>query len=77
MTTADKKSAVRRMTGAELRAARVRLGMTQEGLAELLGYTRTHLCEMENEQVPVRRIMRWALLGLELSRIVEGRREVG
>ncbi len=55
------------MTGAELRRARKRLGMTQAELAEALGMQRNSIARMENGRQPVMRTTELGVKYLLLS----------
>lgn len=57
------------MTGAQLRAARLRLGLTQQQLADTLDVDRTSVARWETGAQPLPRLVALALHGLARPRI--------
>lgn len=53
------------MRGRDLKAARLRLGLTQEALAKALGMSAVQLSRYENGHMPVPRVVALAVEALE------------
>jgi transcriptional regulator with XRE-family HTH domain len=62
------------MTGAELRRARERLGLTQEKFAEALGMWRNSVARMERSELPVMKHTELAVKYLLLTMEKESQR---
>lgn len=61
-----------RMDGAALRGLRSELGLTQAGLAGVLGVHPVYLARMETGLAPISRPTRYAIALLRIRRMLEG-----
>ncbi|MCK5644297.1 MAG: helix-turn-helix transcriptional regulator [Gammaproteobacteria bacterium] len=52
------------MTRSELKQARLKLGLTQQGLGDAIGMTRTYIALMEGGSAPIKRRTELAIKGL-------------